>query len=60
VSAPERIVEKVVTLYEVQRQCLAPDCGQWFVLVQDTQQWCSKRCRNRVSRIKMKKQQKED
>lgn len=42
--APERIVERLVKVYDVERQCTAPHCGKWFVPRLERQRWCSKLC----------------
>ncbi len=52
--APERLVPRVVTVYDRERQCTAPNCGQWFVTNDDRKQWCSKRCGTRAYRDRVR------
>lgn len=48
--APERLIPKQITVYETERQCLAPKCGRWFVPNTERQRWCSRRCNMRAFR----------
>lgn len=49
-SAPERMAERTVTVYDRERQCLAPDCGRWFPIDDERRRWCSKLCKMRAFR----------
>ena len=50
--APERIVERSIKVYAIERQCVRPDCGQWFDASHSQQRrcYCSPRCRKVVQR----------
>ncbi|MEY5061668.1 MAG: hypothetical protein RIS45_1589 [Planctomycetota bacterium] len=51
-SPPERIVPRQVVVYDRQRQCLAPGCGEWFAPTRETRIWCSAACRLAVYRAR--------
>jgi hypothetical protein len=44
-TAPERLVPRVVTVYDRERLCVAPGCGEWFQPRVEHQRWCSDACR---------------
>lgn len=51
-ETPERFTPRQVTVYDRERQCLAPGCGKWFTpaLKAPRHRWCSKICKLRAYR----------
>jgi predicted RNA-binding Zn ribbon-like protein len=54
-TVPERLVPRVVTVYDRERQCTAPGCGVWFRPSDERHVWCSKRCGMRAYRDRLKR-----